>query len=74
MSTKISQLQLGHRAMPKRYLYPSDHGLALTVSALIRDYGRYGAINRLIEAAEMVERDEDMIAAAMRCRRVDPHG
>jgi hypothetical protein len=40
------------KPLPPKYSYPSDYGLANQISALIRDYGKTGAINRLIEEAE----------------------
>jgi len=51
--------------------YPSDFGLANAITSLVRDYGRIGAINRLIEEAERLESGGDHMVAAMRRRRIE---
>ena len=45
-----------HRPIPRPIAFPSDYGLALATVALIRDYGRHGAINRLIEMGRTIRR------------------
>ena len=67
--------QIGkHRAVPKPIAYPADYGLALAAGDLLFQYGRDGAVNRLIEMAERLAAGEDATAWVFRCRRVDPTG
>jgi hypothetical protein len=63
----------GHRPIPRRLAYPSEYGLANAASQLIRDYGKDGAINKLIEMAGRIERDEDPLRDIIsKARRVEP--
>lgn len=60
----------GHRPIPRRIAYPSDYGLAIAAENLMRDYGQHGAINRLIEMAELLARGESPVASVALRRRV----
>ncbi len=60
------------RPIPRPFAYPSRYGLSNAVYQLVFEYGRIGAINILIEMAEMVEREEDFTADTVRRRRVVP--
>ena len=60
------------RPIPRPYAYPSRFGLANAVSQLVFEYGRIDAINILIEMAELLEREEDPLADAVRRRRLVP--
>jgi hypothetical protein len=61
-----------HRPIPRPFAYPSRYGLANSVSQLVHEYGRMGAINVLIEMAEMLEREEDYLTDTVRRRRIVP--
>lgn len=69
MVSKIVDLKGGHQPILKRIAYPSDYGLANAAYSLLRDYGKDGAINRLIEMAERIDRDESVFDV-LRCKRV----
>lgn len=60
----------GHRPIPRAFAYPSDYELARAARSLMRDYGMHGAINRLIEMAERLEREEDPHVVLL-CRRIE---
>jgi hypothetical protein len=60
-----------HR-VPPAIAYPADYGLAGVAAALINQYGRDGAINRLIEMAERLIAGEDTHCWVLKRRRVDP--
>jgi hypothetical protein len=60
------------RPMPRPFAYPSRFGLGVAVSRLVFEYGRIGAVNTLIEMAEMVERGEDYMTDTVRRRRIVP--
>lgn len=62
----------GHSRIPPAIGYPADYGLANTANALITQYGKDGAVNRLIEMAERIDAGEDTHSWVMRRRRVDP--
>lgn len=64
--------QSRHQPIPPAIAYPADYGLANCVSDLIWQYGRDGAINRLIEMAERLSAGEEPGDWVMRRRRVDP--
>lgn len=72
-NAEITPLAVPHRPIPGglAVAYPSDFGLANAVTGLIRDYGRDGAINRLVEMAERLAAGEDQYAWVFRRRRVD---
>lgn len=59
-------------ALPRPFAYPSDYGLATATSNLLRDYGRVGAVNRLIEMAQRIEAGGDPLRWALMRRRVEP--
>lgn len=72
--SNIERLDIvAHKPIPTKLAvaYPSDYGLANAISSLIRDYGRQGAVNRLIEAAERVSKEEDHMAWPLSRRRVE---
>ena len=62
----------GHRPIPPAIAYPADYGLANVTSDLIWQYGRDGAINRLIEMAERIAAGEKPGTWVLHRRRVDP--
>lgn len=59
------------RPMPRKIMHPSAYGLANAVTSLIRDYGKHGAVNMLIDFAEMVRNDQDCMKHVMRGVRVE---
>ncbi len=61
-----------HRPVPPGIAYPADYGLANVTYDLIWQYGRDGAINRLIEMAERIAGGEKPGDWVMKRRRVDP--
>jgi hypothetical protein len=61
-----------HAPIPRPFAYPSRYGLANAVTALVGDYGRIGAINVLVEMAEMLDREEDPLFDTLRRRRLLP--
>lgn len=63
---------LRHRPIPPAIAYPADYGLANVTGALIWQYGKDGAINRLIEMAERISNGESPGDWVLRRRRVDP--
>jgi hypothetical protein len=68
----ISHPNPGAKTIPRAIAYPSDYGLALATQSLLRDYGPDGAINRLIEMAERIRKDDDPLNWCMSRRRVEP--
>jgi hypothetical protein len=54
--------------VPRKYGFPSDFGLANAIEALIRDYGKPMAINRLIEEAERLRDGKNHFDAVHRIR------
>lgn len=63
---------IGHKSIPPAIAYPADYGLACAADALMWQYGKDGAINRLIEMAERLEAGEKPGDWVFRRRRVDP--
>lgn len=61
-----------HRPIPPAIAYPADYGLANVTRDLIWQYGRDGAVNRLIEMAERVSGGDDPGDWLRGRRRVDP--
>ena len=61
-----------HRRIPRPLAYPSDYGLANAAHQLLAEYGKDGAINRLIEMAERLRAGQDPLAWALRRQRVEP--
>jgi hypothetical protein len=61
-----------HRPIPPPIAYPADYGLANVTDALIYQYGRDGAVNRLVEMAERISNGERPGDWVFRRRRVDP--
>ena len=61
-----------HRPIPPPIAYPADYGLANVTCDLIWQYGRDGAINRLIEMAERIAAGEKPGDWVLKRRRVDP--
>jgi hypothetical protein len=59
------------RQIPAPIAYPSDYGLALAVSALLRDYDMDGAVNRLIEMAERISNGDDPYSWVLARQRVE---
>jgi hypothetical protein len=57
--------------IPRPFAYPSAYGLATTVTDLVRDYGKMGAINMLIQAAQDVEADVDVLRKTLAHRRIE---
>lgn len=68
----IHVLSLGHKPTPKPIAYPADYGLASATHQLIFQYGKDGAVNRLVEMAERIAAGEGEFDWVMRRRRVDP--
>ncbi len=62
----------GHKPIPPAIAYPADYGLACATAALVWQYGKDGAINRLIEMAERLEAGEKPGDWVLRRNRVDP--
>lgn len=60
------------RPIPRKFAYPSRFGLANAVSHLTLEYGRIGAINILIEMAEMLEQEKDYLTDTISRRLVIP--
>lgn len=65
--------QITHRPIPKKIGYPSAFGLSATAANLIRDYGKHGAINMLIEMAEYIDADKNPLDW-ITLRRVEREG
>ena len=61
------------RPIPRPFAYPSRYGLAVAVYQLMHEYGRIGAVNVLLEAAQMIERGEDFLTDTLAHRRVAPN-
>ena len=61
-----------HQPIPPAIAYPADYGLARATYDLIWQYGKDGAINRLIEMAERIAAGEKPDDWVLRRRRVDP--
>lgn len=68
---RLPEPATGARPIPRPFGYPSDFGLANTISSLVRDYGRVGAVNRLIEEAERLEAGIHPLLSAIRRRRIE---
>jgi hypothetical protein len=69
--------ETGHKPIPPAIAYPADYGLASATDALVWQYGKDGAINRLIEMAERLEAGEkpgDWVFRRKRVDRTDKHG
>ena len=70
-SLNIVKADFGKRNAPASIFQPSDYGLVLSVEALKRDWGKVGAINRLIEVIKRLEEDDDLAKWALSHRRVE---
>ena len=68
---RLPHAKHGAHSIPMPIRYPSDYALAGAVSALLRDYGRIGTINRLVEAARNIESRADPMVIIRATRRVE---
>lgn len=60
------------KRIPPKIAYPSDYGLTLAAVSLIHEYGRDGAVNRLIEMAEHIASGFAPADIMLGRRRVEP--
>lgn len=71
ISDRIGSRGWYHRPIPQAIAFPSDYALALATTALLTDYDRHGAINRLIEMAERLDAGESPLDWCLARRRVE---
>jgi hypothetical protein len=68
----IVKLGSGTRPTPKPISHPADYGLAVTAADLMMQWGRDGAINRLIEMVEWLKAGKHPFDFNNGKERIDP--